>query len=140
CGEGARKDSKKIYVELQTKLASLPFEPAANDLTELLNFLSEQRKSMPRRKATEILADLLEWLEIYARASEQDRAYLKRLPEFVKAWEPKSETRGLPEFVEYLEYFDQAGGTISLDEDVPGDAVQLMTVHGAKGLEFSHVF
>jgi DNA helicase-2/ATP-dependent DNA helicase PcrA len=138
--ERARKSRKKIYDELQTKQASLPFEPAASDLTELLNFLSEQRKTMPRRMATEILADLLEWLEIYARASEQDRAYLKRLPEFVKAWEPKSETRGLPEFVEYLEYFDQAGGTISLDEDVPGDAVQLMTVHGAKGLEFSHVF
>jgi DNA helicase-2/ATP-dependent DNA helicase PcrA len=138
--ERARKSRKKIYDELQNKQASLPFEPAANDLTELLNFLSEQRKTMPRRAAAEILADLLEWLEIYARASEQDRAYVKRLPEFVKAWEPKSETRGLPEFVEYLEYFDQAGGIISLDEDVPGDAVQLMTVHGAKGLEFSHVF
>jgi DNA helicase-2/ATP-dependent DNA helicase PcrA len=138
--ERSRKSRKKIYDELQSKQASLPFEPAASDLTELLNFLSEQRKSMPRRTAAEILADLLEWLEIYARASEQDRAYVKRLPEFVKAWEPKSETRGLPEFVEYLEYFDQAGGTISLDEDVPGDAVQLMTVHGAKGLEFSHVF
>jgi DNA helicase-2/ATP-dependent DNA helicase PcrA len=138
--ERARKSRKKIYDELQNKQASLPFEPAASDLTELLNFLSEQRKTMPRRTAAEILADLLEWLEIYARASEQDRAYVKRLPEFVKAWEPKSETRGLPEFVEYLEYFDQAGGIISLDEDVPGDAVQLMTVHGAKGLEFSHVF
>jgi DNA helicase-2/ATP-dependent DNA helicase PcrA len=138
--ERARKSRKKIYDELQTKQASLPFEPAASDLTDLLNFLSEQRKTMPRRTAAEILSDLLEWLEIYARASEQDRAYVKRLPEFVKAWEPKSETRGLPEFVEYLEYFDQAGGTISLDEDVPGDAVQLMTVHGAKGLEFSHVF
>jgi DNA helicase-2/ATP-dependent DNA helicase PcrA len=138
--ERARKSRKKIFDELQSKQASLPFEPAASDLTELLNFLSEQRKSTPRRTAAEILADLLEWLEIYARASEQDRAYVKRLPEFVKAWEPKSETRGLPEFVEYLEYFDQAGGTISLDEDVPGDAVQLMTVHGAKGLEFSHVF
>jgi DNA helicase-2/ATP-dependent DNA helicase PcrA len=138
--ERARKNRKKIYDELQTKQASLPFEPAASDLTELLNFLSEQRKSMPRRTAAEILADLLEWLELYARASAQDRAYVKRLPEFVKAWEPKSETWGLPEFVEYLEFFDQAGGTISLDEDMPGDAVQLMTVHGAKGLEFSHVF
>jgi ATP-dependent exoDNAse (exonuclease V) beta subunit len=27
-----------------------------------------------------------------------------------------------------------------LEEDAPGDPVQLMTVHGAKGLEFSHVF
>src|SRR6266850_5802 len=136
----ARKNRKKIYDELQTKQASLPFEPSANELTELLEFLSAQRKSIHHRSAAEILAELLEWLEIYARASEQDRAYVKRLPEFVNAWEPKSETRGLPEFVEYLEYFDQAGGTISLEEDAPGDAVQLMTVHGAKGLEFSHVF
>src|SRR5258706_5496849 len=136
----ARRNRKKIYDELQTKQASLPFEPSANELTELLEFLSAQRKTIHHRSAAEILAELLEWLEIYARASEQDRAYVKRLPEFVKAWEPKSDTRGLPEFVEYLEYFDQAGGTVSLEEDTPGDAVQLMTVHGAKGLEFSHVF
>jgi DNA helicase-2/ATP-dependent DNA helicase PcrA len=138
--ERARKNRKKIYDELQPKQAGLPFEPSANELTELLDFLSEQRKTIHRRTAAEILAEVLEWLEIYARASGQDRAYVKRLPEFVKGWEPKSETRGLPEFVEYLEYFDQAGGTISLEEDAPGDAVQLMTVHGAKGLEFSHVF
>ena len=46
----------------------------------------------------------------------------------------------LPEFLEYLDYFQQAGGTLSLEDDSPGDAVQLMTVHGAKGLEFPHVF
>ena len=138
--ERARKNRKKIYDELQTKQASLPFEPSANELSELLDFLSAQRKTIYRRTAAEVLADLLEWLEIHARASEQDRAYVRRLPEFVKEWETKSETRGLPEFVEYLEYFDQAGGTICLEEDAPGDAVQLMTVHGAKGLEFSHVF
>jgi DNA helicase-2/ATP-dependent DNA helicase PcrA len=70
----------------------------------------------------------------------QDRKYVTRLAEFVVEWEPKSDTRGLPEFLEYLDYFDQAGGTVSLDDEVPGDAVQLMTVHGAKGLEFPHVF
>ncbi len=52
----------------------------------------------------------------------------------------KATPAALSEFLEYLDYFDQAGGTVSLEDDVPGDAVQLMTVHGAKGLEFPHVF
>src|SRR4029077_12613964 len=46
----------------------------------------------------------------------------------------------LPEFIEYLDYFEQANGAVCLEDDAPGDAVRLMTVHGAKGLEFSHVF
>ena len=65
---------------------------------------------------------------------------MNQLGQFMKDWEPKSETRSLPEFLEYLDYFEQANGTLSLEDDAPGDAVQLMTVHGAKGLEFPHVF
>src|SRR5215472_16658204 len=138
--ERGRKDRKKIFDELQSPQSNLPFEPKASRLSELLEFLSAQRKAMYRRTAAEILSDVLEWLEVYELCSEQDRAYVNRLPEFLKTWEPKSDTRGLLEFVEYLEYFDQAGGTIALEEDAPSDAVRLMMVHGAKGLEFPQVF
>src|SRR2546430_6005830 len=93
-----------------------------------------------RCTAREILGSLTKWLEIAQRAKEHDRKYVTRLAEFMKEWEPKSETRGLQEFIEYLDYYAQAGGAVSLEEDAPGDAVQLMTVHGAKGLEFPHVF
>jgi len=138
--ERGRKNRKKIFDELQSPQADLPFEAKPARLAELLEFAARQRKEIRQRTAAEILSDVLEWLEVFDRATEQDRAYLKRLPEFLKTWEVKSETRGLAEFVEYLEYFDQAGGIISLEEDAPGDAVRLMTVHGAKGLEFPHVF
>jgi DNA helicase-2/ATP-dependent DNA helicase PcrA len=138
--ERARKGKKALYDMLQLPQGQLPFDSSHSSLGRLVDFFSEQRKTLRRRTAREILADLIEWLEVAQRASPHDRKYVTRLSEFAKEWESKSETRGLSEFVEYLDYYSQAGGTISLEEDFPGDAVQLMTVHGAKGLEFSQVF
>jgi DNA helicase II / ATP-dependent DNA helicase PcrA len=84
---------------------------------------------------------------------------LQRLQEFAGDWgnKPKQITRDgtLCEFLEYVALFQEADGTLSEDvgdddpvaalapRDVtsePQDAVQLMTVHAAKGLEFSCVF
>ncbi len=138
--ERARKGKKALCDMLQLPQGQLPFDSSHSSLGRLVDFLSEQRKTLRRRTAREILADLIEWLEVVQRASPHDRKYVTRLSEFAKEWESKSETRGLSEFVEYLDYYSQAGGTISLEEDFPGDAVQLMTVHGAKGLEFPQVF
>jgi len=136
----AKKRGTALYDVLQAPQGELPFDPSHGACKELLEFLGEKRKTLRRRTAREILGDLIEWLEMPQRTGAQDRKYVNQLGQFLKDWEPKSETRGLPEFLEYLEYFEQAGGTLSLDDDAPGDAVQLMTVHGAKGLEFSHVF
>jgi len=136
----AKKRGTSLYDVLQAPQGVLPFDPSPSATEDLLEFLSNQRKTLKRRTAREILSDLVEWLEVLRRAGLQDRKYVNQLFQFVKDWEPKSETRGLAEFLEYLDYFEQAGGTLSLEDEAPGDAVQLMTVHGAKGLEFPQVF
>jgi DNA helicase-2/ATP-dependent DNA helicase PcrA len=136
----ARKEKKAIYDLLQLPQGQLAFDGSNAALGQLAEFVSAQRKTLKRCTAREILGALTEWLEIPQRAKERDRKYVKRLAEFMKEWEPKSETRGLAEFIEYLGYYAQAGGVVSLEDDAPLDAVQLMTVHGAKGLEFPQVF
>ena len=69
-----------------------------------------------------------------------DRQHVEKLVAFVKEWEGKSEKKQLRDFAEYLGFFDELDGDIQLEEELSDDAVQLMTVHSAKGLEFPHVF
>jgi DNA helicase II / ATP-dependent DNA helicase PcrA len=71
-----------------------------------------------------------------------DSAVVKAALNFAAGWEGKKTTKTgeLGEWIEYLEYFREAGGVIGLPADENEDAVRLMTAHGAKGLEFVHVF
>jgi DNA helicase II / ATP-dependent DNA helicase PcrA len=61
---------------------------------------------------------------------------------FAGDWERKAttETGELGEWVEYLTYFREAGGVIPMAAKENEDAVHLITAHGAKGLEYAHVF
>jgi DNA helicase-2/ATP-dependent DNA helicase PcrA len=69
---------------------------------------------------------------------------------FVGDWESKPFIREktLAAFLEYLRFFEEAGFAVPMlsEEQLEKasrsnpDAVQLMTIHGAKGLEFSHVW
>jgi len=69
-------------------------------------------------------------------------AILQAALKFAAAWEekPKTETKELAEWIEYLNYFREAGGVIPLTSNEGQNAVRLMTAHGVKGLEFAHVF
>jgi DNA helicase-2/ATP-dependent DNA helicase PcrA len=116
-----------------------PFSEGGRSIAELVQTIENLRKKAKQLTASELLGELAGALEIDSAIAPEDRKYFECFAQFVRQWEPKSETQRLAEFVEYLDYFEQAGGSINLEQE-SGDAVQLMTVHAAKGLEFDHVY
>ena len=80
----------------------------------------------------------------------EDDPVIRAILRFAAAWKKKAFVKdsSLREFLQYLEYYQQGRGIIplfteeqmaELERSHP-DAVQLMSVHAAKGLEFSHVW
>ncbi|HET9399367.1 MAG TPA: ATP-dependent DNA helicase, partial [Candidatus Acidoferrales bacterium] len=138
--ERARRDS--LWDALNAAVAQ---GPAANLSSgslgaELVALISKLRQRSRRVSASQFFSELAGELDLFIQAGGDYRPYVERLAQFIKDWEPKSETQRLAEFVEYLDFFQQAGGQINLEEEGAHDSVQLMTVHAAKGLEFDQVF
>jgi DNA helicase II / ATP-dependent DNA helicase PcrA len=67
---------------------------------------------------------------------------LSKFFELVKQFEQENKDTNIFEYLDYLEYSVDIGETPSIDDDVFAeyDAVNIYTVHGAKGLEFPVVF
>jgi DNA helicase-2/ATP-dependent DNA helicase PcrA len=128
-----------LWDTMQAAKGEPPFSENGRDLGALAALVTDLRKKARQVTAAELFDQLAEALEIGTVGAPEDRKYFDRLAQFVREWQPKSETQRLKEFVEYLDYFEQAGGAINLEQE-SGDAVQLMTVHAAKGLEFDHVY
>jgi len=135
----AKARGGSLWDMIESAQGELAFDAGRAGLQALMALISDLRKRARELPALEWFDELLGRLEIGVSMSAQDRKYVARLRQFILEWQPKSETRRLKELAQYLDYFDQANGQINLEEE-HGDAVQLMTVHAAKGLEFDHVF
>ncbi|MGH9715135.1 MAG: ATP-dependent helicase, partial [Candidatus Acidiferrales bacterium] len=139
--ERADKNHRRpLADEAESAQREAPFDRNGVRLGEFTQLLNRLRQTARKASASELLDELIAGLGVAPLGSDADRHYLERLVKFVKEWEKKSEGRQLRDFLEYLSFFNEAGGDIALEEELAEDAVQLMTVHGAKGLEFPHVF
>jgi len=138
--ERAGKNRRPLSEETDAAQGELQFGLEASRLPELTSLLGRMRLIARKISATAVLDQLIAALELAPLPFEADRRYLERFVKFARDWEQKSERKSLRDFVQYLDYFKEAGGDIQLEEEVADDAVQLMTVHAAKGLEFAHVF
>jgi DNA helicase-2/ATP-dependent DNA helicase PcrA len=138
--ERAAKNKRPLGDEVAVSKEEAPFNREGVRLGELVTLLETLRASSWRKVATDLVDELIKVLGLAPLPTDQDRYYLERFVSFVNDWQRKSEGKKLGDFLEYLEYFYEAGGDVCLEEEMTDDAVNLMTVHAAKGLEFPHVF
>jgi DNA helicase II / ATP-dependent DNA helicase PcrA len=140
--ERAEKNRRSLWEEVKAAAGERPVTPTAAlpKFAELVGCVDAMRQMATTDTAAAILDRLIAALGIAPLPSEIDRQHMERLVEFVASWQRKSERTRLGDFIEYLDYFDELEGDIQIEEETSDDAVQLMTAHAAKGLEFPHVF
>lgn len=140
--------------ELRARLAAASRERTFKDVLETME--SGQRVLAAVHAAREFVAKqnlaaagALTYLARQFALPEGDPV-VRALQRFVDEWEKKPfiPNKSLAAFLQYLEFYRAGGGVVPMlsesemaeaEEENP-DAVRLMTVHGAKGLEFSHVW
>jgi DNA helicase-2/ATP-dependent DNA helicase PcrA len=117
-------------LDLRNALTNLPGGPAVLEAVDAVHRQVEKEGVRADQAANIVIRHFA------LRRSELVTAFVK----FVETWHTKSinETDSPAEFLEYLDYFGQANGSISLPRSTD-DAVQLLTAHAAKGLEYRHV-
>jgi ATP-dependent DNA helicase UvrD/PcrA len=165
--ERAEKNRRRpLWDEVDAVQSELPFVRIGTRLPELVEVVKRLRLSARRKTASELLDELIAALGVAPLPSEADRYYLDRFAAFIREWERKALAEGQPgettesagasggadaqgerkegkrlrDFLEYLYYFNEARGDVCIEDQPAEDAVELMTVHSAKGLEFPHVF
>ena len=109
---------------------------------DFLESLRLFREKAPDTELGELMWYIYDELNLMALSSAMDdgaqvRHNLAELPEYAKRFE-KTGFRGLHAFVEWLTKLSERGDTAGGASG--GDAVQIMTVHKSKGLEFPVVF
>ncbi len=117
-------------------------------ISEAFNYLEALRLLISGNSASEICREIYESTSILKRFiyddtldSRQRSANLGKFLQLIIDFEEKSDDKSLPAFVEYMDYLLESGADEEqMEIDDTRDAVQLMTVHTAKGLEWLYVF
>jgi len=136
----AKSRGISLWDALVQAQAELPFSAAAKNIPELVDWISRLRRQRYALGVRELYDVLVGEMGLRLLPPGDHSLARDRLGKFIEDWEKKSDSRRLEEFLEYFGYFLEAGGQLNHEEEPAGDAVRLMTVHAAKGLEFTHVY
>jgi DNA helicase II / ATP-dependent DNA helicase PcrA len=145
----AQKKALSIYEILKHLPAPVLVSDAAKEKSRLLLDLIQKHSSLARtQNATQVILEALNDLGIISELAHDDpknqekRSLLEQFYRKCQNFEGESDDKSLKGFLNLLKLELSAGetGDLQIDPDMGPEAVKIMTVHSAKGLEFSCVF
>jgi DNA helicase-2/ATP-dependent DNA helicase PcrA len=115
----------------------------------ILSFINSIQQTSTTKCVTEIFLEIiktsgyLDVINLQSDARKQETfGYLQQFFQRLKSFEGRAPHKTLHEFLAEFQFERDAGeeGSLAVDLDAGPDMVRIMTVHGAKGLEFRYVF
>ena len=129
-------------------LASLADVDAVPDLSEaarrrLRGFMAERAAlaaAATRMPVLELAETIVERTGLWRASGDLGRENLLRFLDLAEGFTPVEGDTGLRAFVEYLQLLDESDDDLAEAHLTDADAVKVMTIHQAKGLEFDAVY
>lgn len=136
----AEKIGKRRLMRFIAYQQSMLLEQKESDNAESETWLEEESRESEQKATIELLDEIIQatgYLELYDEKIEEDRARLENIKEL------RSVAISFPDLTDFLENVALVEQEYSSDKQTPKDkknAITLMTLHAAKGLEFPIVF
>jgi len=146
----AQKKSNSLWQVINRHQTLKYLSPNTHDaLSKIIN-LVEQGTIIAREKPTSRVfkyfleqSGYLHWLDHLPEIDKAQRiSWLEQFWQRIKKFETEHEESRVREFIEEIDFEMEAGeeGALRFDPEAGPEMVRIMTIHGAKGLEFKYVF
>lgn len=143
----AHKNSTSLYDYLKAKFTQSSIDLADNQVIEILSKLEQLKETSYKKLIGEIIYDFLEAFQVMQFLQEdeseeniQNIEDLASLSRIVQQFDHENIYPNPKDFLDYLETLDETNMQLESEMSAHDNAVQILTVHGSKGLEFKHVF
>jgi len=134
--------NEHLFDLIKPDSASLPgIEDGKEKVYNILQNLFEYSKTKP---VGLVVSEFLTQSGLLKSLIDKDKIEtLQNINEFAKQvskFEKNNEDKSVRDFISYLNLLEEAGATFEGDAFADRESVQILTVHGSKGLEFDYVF